>query len=98
MALEVFWTKKADTKFVKILDYLQEEWGDRVTRSFVKSVYDFLEILKKFPEIGTIENRDKNIRGFTIVKQVNLFYKFDGHRIIVLDFFDNRQNPRKKRF
>ncbi len=98
MALEVKWSIRADRKFDKILDYLLTEWGDRVTRNFVKKVYDFLEILSEYPEIGSIENKEKGIRGFTIVKQITLFYRIKEETIILLDFFDNRQNPKKKRF
>jgi len=98
MALDIYWSKRADKKFDKIVEYLLEEWGEKITRSFVRKVYDFLDILSEFPEIGTIENKEKGIRGFTIVKQVNIFYKISGNKIILLDFFDNRQDPAKKRF
>lgn len=98
MALEIKWSKRADKKFDKILDYLIKKWGDRVTKNFVKKVYDFLDILSEFPEIGSIENKEKGIRGFTIVKQINIFYRIKGDTIILLDFFDNRQDLNKKRF
>ncbi|MBI5731282.1 MAG: type II toxin-antitoxin system RelE/ParE family toxin [Ignavibacteriales bacterium] len=98
MAIEIYWSKRADKKFDKILEYLLVEWGERITGMFVKKVYDFLDILSEFPEIGTIENKEKEIRGFTIVKQINIFYKVSGYKIIILDFFDNRQDPEKKRF
>ena len=98
MALEVLWSKRADKKFDKILEYLMLELGERITKSFVNKVYVFLDILAEFPEIGTLENKEKGIRGFTIVEQINLFYKIDDSKIILLNFFDNRQNPKKKRF
>lgn len=98
MALKILWSKRADKKFDKILEYLLEEWGKRVTRIFVKKVYNFLEILSEYPEIGTIENEEKGIRGFTVVKEIDLFYKVTGDKIFLLDFFDNRQSPEKKLF
>jgi plasmid stabilization system protein ParE len=98
MALEIKWSKKADQKFDKILEYLILNWGENVTKNFVKKVYDFLDILAEYPEIGSIENKEKGIRGFTIVKQVNIFYRIKDQNIILLDFFDNRQDPKKKRF
>ncbi|MDO9256718.1 MAG: type II toxin-antitoxin system RelE/ParE family toxin [Bacteroidales bacterium] len=55
MALEILWTKQADRKFDKIIDYLFHEWNQKVTQAFVKKVYDTLDILAGFPEIGTIE-------------------------------------------
>lgn len=98
MALEVLWSKRADKKFDRILEYLLLELGERITKSFVNKVYEFLDILAEFPEIGTLENKEKGIRGFTIVEQINIFYKIDDSKIILLNFFDNRQNPKKKRF
>ena len=98
MALEIIWTKTANKKFDKILEYLSNEWGDNVTTSFVKKVYDFLDILSEFPEIGTIEQKEKGIRGFVIIKQVSVFYIVQKNKIILLNFFDNRQSPKRKRF
>ena len=98
MALELNWTKRADHKFNKIIEYLSLNYGERITGNFVKKVYDFLDVLVEYPEIGTLENSKKGIRGFTIVKQVNVFYRIKNNKIILLDFFDNRQNPKKKRF
>jgi len=98
MALEIVWSKRADEKFDEILKYLSEEWGKKVTMAFVKKVYDFLDILSEFPDIGTLENKEKGIRGFLIIKQVCIFYTIRENRIIILNFFDNRQSPSKKRF
>ncbi|SHJ68882.1 Plasmid stabilization system protein ParE [Tangfeifania diversioriginum] len=98
MALTIFWSKRADKKFDSIIAFLLEEWGEKVTRSFVKKVYEFLDILQEFPEIGTVENKNRNIRGFVIVKQLTLFYKIQGDKIILLNFFDNRMNPRKIKY
>ena len=98
MALEILWTSIADRKFDKITEYLLKEWNPKVTESFVKKVYDTLDTLAEFPDIGTLEHIEKGIRGFTIVKQINVFYKVSDNRFIILNFFDNRQFPEKKRF
>ena len=96
MALEIYWSKRADAKFDNIIEYLEAEWGEGVTGAFVKKVYDFLDILIEFPEIGTLEHAERKIRGFVIVKQITIFYKISGDKIILLNFFDNRQNPKRK--
>jgi plasmid stabilization system protein ParE len=98
MALEIQWSKRADKKFDLIIEYLLDEWSERVTKSFVQKVYDLINLLAEFPEIGTIEHKEKGIRGFTVVKQINIFYRIKGNKVIILDFFDNRQAPQKKRF
>jgi plasmid stabilization system protein ParE len=98
MALEIFWSKRADKRFDKIIEYLEDEWGEHTTSLFVKKVYDFLDILSEFPEIGTIENKELNIRGFVIVKQLTIFYQVRENKIILLNFYDNRQKPKAKRY
>jgi len=35
--------------------------GDSVAKAFTKKVYDFLDILSEFPEIGTVEHKKKGI-------------------------------------
>ena len=98
MALEIYWSKRAEKQLDEILDYLRKEWGETTTGNFVRKVYNFLDLLSEYPNLGTVENKDKQIRGFPIVKQVNLFYKIEKGRIILLSFFDNRQNPQKRKF
>ena len=97
MALEIVWSKRASLKFDQINTYLIEEWGEQSAKQFIGKVFTFLEILSEFPEIGSIENKEKRIRGFTVFKQVNVFYRIKNDKIILLVFFDNRQNPKKKK-
>ena len=96
MALTISWTKRASENLDNILEYLENQWGDQVVRRFIKDVYYFMELLAEFPEIGSLENKEKNIRGFTLIKQVNIFYRINNDQIIILGLFDNRQNPAKK--
>ena len=98
MALTIYWSKRADSKFDRIIEFIHNEWGETVTKAFVKKVYDFLDILEEFPEIGALENKERNIRGFVIVSQLTLFYKIQDNKIILLNFFDNRMNPKRKKY
>jgi plasmid stabilization system protein ParE len=59
-------------------------------------VTDFLDILEDFPEIGTTELAEKKIRGFQLTKQTRIFYRLKDDKIIILSFFDVRQNPGRK--
>jgi plasmid stabilization system protein ParE len=96
MAKKIVWTKRADKKYDAIVEYLSKEWGERVTEEFIKRTYSFLDLLIDFPEIGTIENAEKGIRGFPLTKHVRVFYRIAGEYILLLNFFDNRQNKNKE--
>ena len=98
MALEIYWSKKASSKFDKILEYLENKFGNQTTVKFVKKVFEFLDLLENFPNLGTLENEELGFRAFVIVKQITLFYQVKEDKIILLNFYDNRQNPKNKRF
>jgi len=96
MALEICWTTRADIKLDHIIIYLETEWGESFVKAFMRKLYDFLEILSEFPEICTIQYPEKNIRGFSLTKQISIFYKVEGGQIILLDLFDNRSEEKMK--
>jgi plasmid stabilization system protein ParE len=98
MALEIKWSKKASLDFTNVQEYLQFTWGESSVKNFTIKVFDFLDLLSEYPLIGTIENKEFNIRGFVIVKQLTLFYQVRDNKIILLRFYDNRQYPRLKRY
>ena len=98
MAVKIYWSKRADKKFDEIIGFLTDAWGETVTKTFVRKVYDFLDILQEFPEVGSLESKENSIRGFVVVKQLTLFYKIKNDKIVLLNFFDNRMNPRKRKY
>jgi len=96
MALNIRWTTRADIKLDQLIIYLESEWGESVVKAFMRKLYDFLEILSEFPEIGSMQYPEKRIRGFALTKQVTIFYKIDDNQIVLLDILDNRSDPKKK--
>ena len=59
MAFQIVWSKRAMINLTGLLIILIKEWGERVTTSFVKKVYDFIDLLSEYPEIGITENKKK---------------------------------------
>lgn len=98
MARKIVWTKRANSKFNKIIGYLEEEWGHTVTSNFVRKTYDIIDLIADQPELGTLEHQEKMIRGFLLTKHNRLFYRVTDKEIILLNFFDTRSGPRRKRF
>ena len=77
MALNIRWTTRADIKLDQLIIYLESEWGESVVKAFMRKLYDFLEILSEFPEIGSMQYPEKGIRGFPVfeylISKTNLF-------------------------
>lgn len=94
--MKISLSQRAVKNYRLIKDYITNEWGERVAEAFEQKTADFLDLLEDFPEIGTVEAIDKKIRGFQLTKQTKIFYRIKDERIIILTFFDVRQNPKKK--
>lgn len=94
--MRIVWTKKARNRFGEILDYVQLKFGDTARQSFITKTKDFTKLLHEFPEMGTVEIPEKNLRGFQLTKQTRVFYRLRNDQIILLTFFDSRRHPGKK--
>ncbi len=75
---------------------LTEERGENVTQAFEQKTENFFDLLELFPESGSMELPEREIRGFQLTKHTRVFYRIKGQRLIILSFFDVRQNPEKK--
>lgn len=89
-------TKRAEKNYNSIRSYIAEEWGDEVAKAFEQKVIDFLDLLISFPEMGSVEVEDKQIRGFQLTRQTRVFYRIKPNHLIILSFFAVKQHPKKK--
>ncbi|WP_029038361.1 type II toxin-antitoxin system RelE/ParE family toxin [Salinimicrobium xinjiangense] len=96
--MKIFITKRAEKNYKSITNYLHKEWGANVVEALNKRTRHFFDLLEIFPEMGSIEFPAKNIRGLQLTTQLRVFYTVKEDRIIILSFFDVRQNPEKKNF
>ena len=96
MELKIKWTKRASSSFDKTVEFIEEEWGIRSAQKFIKKVNSLLQLLIIQPEIGKLEIKEKGIRAFVFSRQNTVFYRIREDKLILLKFFDNRQDPKKR--
>lgn len=94
---QIIWNKRASKQLANLQDYLQKEFGENTAQAFTYQLFKFLELLVRFPQIGTLENAEKGIRGFLLHQHTTILYKHKEEVIYILALFDNRQSPDKKR-
>jgi plasmid stabilization system protein ParE len=92
--MQVYVTPRAERNFDSIVDYIKSKWGERTAKEFIDKVDEIFTLLKNFPTIGQMENGD--IRGFQLSPQTRILYRIRDNKIIILSFFDVRQDPKKK--
>ncbi|MEQ8336083.1 MAG: type II toxin-antitoxin system RelE/ParE family toxin [Cyclobacteriaceae bacterium] len=94
--MRIYWTKKSESRFHEIYTFILTEFGEKSSNKFKDKVFDFLALLEKFPELGTLEVPNRKIHGFQVSKQTRIFYRINKDYISILTFFDTRQDPKKK--
>lgn len=92
--MQVFVTPRAEKNFDSIVDYIKDKWGEKTAKQFVLKADEIFKLLQNYPTMGQVENGD--IRGFQLTRQTRLLYTVRDEKIIVLAFFDVRQDPTKK--
>ena len=95
--MKIRWTKRAQISFDQIIEFLKEEWSLNSAIKFVHKTNSFIETLKEQPKIGRPEKAKKDLRSFVLTRQTTVFYRIKSNEVIILlKFFDTRQNPMKK--
>ncbi len=95
--MKILWTKAAQNSFDTIVEYLKSEWSINSAIKFVNRTIIFLDILQNHPEIGRKENVKSDMRSFVLTRQTTIFFRIKNETtIVLLKFFDTRQNPDKR--
>lgn len=68
MAKPIIWQNKAVDQFENIQKNLLSEWGESVVISFTQQVFQVLELLSRYPQIGPMEVPERNMRGYVVNK------------------------------
>jgi plasmid stabilization system protein ParE len=92
--MQVFVTSRAEQNFDSIVEYIKNKWGEQTAKQFVQKADRIFTLLKNYPSMGQIEKGD--IRGFQLSPQTRMLYRIRDEKIIVLAFFDVRQDPNRK--
>lgn len=92
MTYPINWTPEASETFDIIIELIESKWGFVSAQKFVRSANHTIVILASHPEMF-VAVKGQTVRRAFITKQTSLFYEITEHEIILLYFWDNRQEP-----
>lgn len=95
--MKIIWSDEAENSLDEILDYLEDEFSQKVASKFKEEVHRLIQLLKENPYLFPVFAY-KNIRKAVIHKYTSLFYQIDSDKneISLLSFFQSRQNSNKR--
>ena len=92
MIKEVRWTEEAEFTFDHIVTFINNGWGIGPSAKFRQKTIRTLNVISSHPESFPEAGID-NVRKAVITRQTTLFYEIFPEHIMLLYFWDNRQNP-----
>ena len=94
MPLKIKWSPKSKATYLKILEYLEENWTHKEVKNFVEKTNKVLFLILKNPEMYPLSKK-RNIHKCVLTKQISFYYQVQEKEITLVTFFDNRENPEK---
>lgn len=93
MALKVQYTDTFAYTFKVLVEFIQDNWGDKVTKDFMKETDKTIRSISAFPNMYRSSPFDKNVRVAQVRKLSSLFYTVSGEKLSLLYIVDSRQEP-----
>jgi plasmid stabilization system protein ParE len=62
--MKISFTKRAEKNYSLIKEYIRAEWGNKLEEAFEQKTKDFLDLLKDFPQMGSVEVKDNKSGEF----------------------------------
>jgi plasmid stabilization system protein ParE len=91
----ISFSRIAAKKLEILLNYLEEEWSEKVKNNFIVKLDKSLKQISKYPLSCEQSHIKPELHRCFVSKQTTLYYKFDTKRVYVVTIFDNRMNPKK---
>lgn len=95
MAYQIIVKKRFTNRVQKVLTYLEKEWSHKVAVEFLLKIDRRIDLLARQPHVGVLSSKVKSIRGLLITRHNRLYYKIKGNKVIILNMYDTRINPKK---
>lgn len=92
MGLTISWSTEAIADYASNVDYLLTDWSFKDAEEFVNNAGEIINLISQMPEAFPISDY-KNVRKAVVCKQISLLYVAAESEIILLRFWNNRQNP-----
>ena len=90
--LQIVLTDNAKITLQTIFDFIEDKFGAKKADNFLFKVEKILILVAKNPEIYKASPLSKNVRVGYISKQTSFYYQINDTNLVVLYFWDNRQD------
>ncbi|EGV44346.1 type II toxin-antitoxin system RelE/ParE family toxin [Bizionia argentinensis JUB59] len=93
----VFLSELAETKLLKLSEYLLENWNIKTRDRFIEKLSEKIRQISIQPESCPQSTEFPGLYACVVAKQITLYYRIsiELQEIEIITVFDTRQNPDK---
>jgi plasmid stabilization system protein ParE len=95
--MKVFLSELAESKLLKLTDYLIENWNLKTRDKFVEKLSNKINQIASQPKSCPQSSEFKGLYKCVVTKQTIFYYRISNElqEIEIITVFDTRQNPNK---
>ena len=95
--MHVFLSELAESKLLKLNQYLLDNWNEKVRNNFFQKFKSKVDQISKLPESCPQSKEFSGLFMCVVTKQTIFYYRIHHERdeIEIITVFDSRQNPKK---
>ena len=98
MPRQIVWSPSAERDFANILEYLHENWDEKVTNQFIDLTEEVIGQISHNPRLFPLIYKKEKIRKCVLTKHNTLFYRGSKTQVDILRIYDTRQDPKTLTF
>ena len=98
MSKKIVWSPLSMSDLAMILEYLNENWDEKVTNQFIDLTENNLEQISINPRQFPIIYKKEKIRKCVLTKHNTMFYRDSKSQVEILRIYDTRQDPNTLNF
>ncbi|MDO1451843.1 type II toxin-antitoxin system RelE/ParE family toxin [Rhodocytophaga aerolata] len=92
----ISWSARAEQDFTKQMAYLEAHASKKSVLQYMAEVAQAIENISSKEVVYQLVDDTKRIRRYKVNKFIDLYYKETAQdKVVLLTFFDRRQNPGK---
>lgn len=93
MGLKIVFSEDAIDTLLSTISFIENNWNSRQAEKFLEKLYKTLTLASQNPYMFKAFMLSNNTRVGLISKQTSFIYRIQEDEIIILFFWDNRQEP-----
>jgi plasmid stabilization system protein ParE len=93
MVLPIRFSQESEETFESVIHELRQRWGEKFVAKFKAKTIKSLNTISNNPYLYAVADLDRDIRKCVLHSNCSVFYKIQDQYIMILYFWDNRQDP-----